>query len=241
MSSRQAGNGGLEPLLGGLAARHGLSRGQVEQLGSIVRVLAADDLAPTTVREPALAIDVHLADSLAALDLDVVRTACRIADIGAGAGFPGLPLAVALPTAEVRLVESQARKCGFIESLAEESELANVEVVCARAERWPQGLCANDVVVARAVAAQPVVLEYAAPLLALGGALVDWRGRRDAAEERAAGAAARLLGLKLESIQRVEPYEAVRNHHLHVYLKVEETPERFPRRAGMARKKPLAT
>ncbi len=206
-----------------------------------MRVLAADDLAPTTVREPALAIDVHLADSLAALDLDVVRTACRIADIGAGAGFPGLPLAVALPTAEVRLVESQARKCGFIESLAEESELANVEVVCARAERWPQGLCANDVVVARAVAAQPVVLEYAAPLLALGGALVDWRGRRDAAEERAAGAAARLLGLKLESIQRVEPYEAVRNHHLHVYLKVEETPERFPRRAGMARKKPLAT
>ncbi len=240
MSSRQAGNGGLEPLLGGLGARHGLSGGQVEQLGSIVRVLAADDLAPTTVREPALAIDVHLADSLAALDLEVVRTARRIADIGAGAGFPGLPLAVALPTAEVKLVESQARKCGFIESVVEESGLANVEVVCARAEQWPQGLCANDVVVARAVAAQPVVLEYAAPLLATGGALVDWRGRRDPDEERAAGVAARLLGLKLESIQRVEPYEAVRNHHLHVYLKVEETPERFPRRAGMARKKPLA-
>jgi 16S rRNA (guanine527-N7)-methyltransferase len=89
------------------------------------------------------------------------------------------------------------------------------------------------------VAAQPVVLEYAAPLLRLGGALVDWRGRRDPEEERSAAIAAELLGLRLESIQRVHPYEGVRDHHLHVYLKVEETPERFPRRAGMARKKPL--
>ncbi len=69
---------------------------------------------------------------------------------------------------------------------------------------------------------------------------MDWRGRRDPEEERSAAAAAELLGLRLESIQRVQPYEGVRDHHLHVYLKVEKTPERFPRRAGMARKKPLA-
>ena len=202
--------------------------------------LAVDELAPTTVREPARALDVHLADSLVALELETVREATRIADIGAGAGFPGLPLAVALSGAEVRLVESQARKCGFIEGVAEGCGIANIEVVCARAEQWPDGLGANDLAVARAVASQPVVLEYAAPLLRLGGALVDWRGRRDPEEERSAAVAARLLGLRLESIQRVEPYAGVRDHHLHVYLKVEETPERFPRRAGMARKKPLS-
>ena len=233
--------GDARGLLAGLAARYELSRGQVDRLGSILTVLAGDELAPTTVREPARALDVHLADSLVALELEVVREAGRIADIGAGAGFPGLPLAVALPAAEVRLVDSQARKCGFIEGVAVSSGIANIEVVCARAEEWPEGLAANDLVVARAVASQPVVLEYAAPLLRLGGALVDWRGRRDPEEQRAANAAAELLGLRLESIKRVEPYEGVRDHHLHVYLKVEQTPQRFPRRVGMARKKPLGS
>ena len=240
MSPHVAGEGDVGSLLTGLAARHGLSRWQFDQLESILTALASNELAPTTVREPAHARDVHLADSLVALELEVVREATRIVDIGAGAGFPGLPLAVALPSAEARLVESQARKCGFIEAVVADSGMTNVKVVCARAELWPEGVGANDLVVARAVGPQPVVLEYAAPLLRLGGALVDWRGLRDPGEERSAIAAAGLLGLRLESIQRVEPYEGVRDHHLHVYLKVEETPERFPRRAGMARKKPLA-
>jgi 16S rRNA (guanine527-N7)-methyltransferase len=225
MSPGVAGDDDVGSLLAGLAARHGLSVGQVDQFSSILRALAAD---------------VHLADSLVALELEVVRDAARIADIGAGAGFPGLPLAVALHRAEVKLVESRARKCGFIEGVVDDGGITNAEVVCARAEQWPEGLGAHDLAVARAVGPQPVVLEYAAPLLRLGGALVDWRGRRDPEEERQAAAAAELLGLRLESIQRVEPYEGVRDHHLHVYLKVEETPERFPRRAGMARKKPLA-
>jgi 16S rRNA (guanine527-N7)-methyltransferase len=240
MTSRAASQDDVGPLLAGLAARYDLSQGQVDQLGAILVALASNELAPTTVRDPVRALDVHLADSLVAFELEVVREAGRIADIGAGAGFPGLPLAVALSGAEVRLVESQARKCGFIEGVVTSGEMTNVEVVCARAERWPEGLGANDLVVARALAAQPVVLEYAAPLLRLGGALVDWRGRRNPDEERSANDAADLLGLRLESIQRVEPYAGVRGHNLHVYLKVDETPKRFPRRVGMARKKPLA-
>jgi 16S rRNA (guanine527-N7)-methyltransferase len=108
-------------------------------------------------------------------------------------------------------------------------------------EEWSEGIGVHDVVLARAVAAQPIVLEYAAPLLRLGGALVDWRGKRDAEEERVAGEAAELLGLRRDSIRRVEPYEGVRDHHLHTYVKVRETPDRFPRRVGMAGKKPLAT
>jgi 16S rRNA (guanine527-N7)-methyltransferase len=239
MSPGAQGEDDVEPLLASLAARHGLSKVQVDQLGSILAALAVNELAPTTVREPALALDVHLADSLVALELETVREATQIADIGAGAGFPGLPLAVALPTAKVRLVESQARKCGFIEGVVAGSGMMNAEVVCARAEQWLEGMGDNDLLVARAVGPQPVVLEYAAPLLRLGGALVDWRGRRDPGEESSAATAAELLGLRLESIERVEPYEGVRDHHLHVYLKVEDTPERFPRRAGMARKKPL--
>jgi 16S rRNA (guanine527-N7)-methyltransferase len=230
----------IRELVHRVARRYALSDVQERQLSQILRVVANDDHAPTTVREPIRALDVHLADSLVALDLDVVRDAACIADIGAGAGFPGLPLAVALPGAKVKLVESQERKCAFIARVAANGGIANAEVVCARAERWPAGLGAHDLVVARAVGPQPVVLEYAAPLLRLGGALVDWRGRRDPQEERQAAAAAELLGLRLQTIERAEPYAGVRDHHLHVFLKAKETPERFPRRAGMARKKPLA-
>ena len=91
---------------------------------------------------------------------------------------------------------------------------------------------------ARALADQAVVLEYAAPLLGLGGSLVDWRGRRAAAQERAAGAAAAELGLELVAFVKVDPFPAARDHHLHVFEKVTETPARFPRRAGIARKRP---
>jgi 16S rRNA (guanine527-N7)-methyltransferase len=228
-------------LLGPLGGRYDLSEGQLTQLGAVLGLLEADELAPTTVRESKQAVDVHLADSLIALDLDLVREAGQIAEIGAGAGFPGLALAVALPDSQFRLVESQARKCAFVERAIDVAGIENAEVVCARVEEWPEGIVAHDLVLARAVAPQPVVLEYAAPLLRLGGALVDWRGQRVPEEERAATEVGELLGLERESIRRVQPYEGVRDHHLHVYTKVRETPDRFPRRVGMARKKPLTT
>jgi 16S rRNA (guanine527-N7)-methyltransferase len=225
--------------VGDLGERYGLSGHQLDQLAQILRTLALDELAPTSVREPTQAVDVHLADSLVALELEVVRGGGRIADIGAGAGFPGLPLAVALPGSQVRLVESQARKCAFVERVEGAAGIENAEAVCARVEEWPEGIGAHDVVLARAVAPQQIVLEYAAPLLRLGGALVDWRGRRDPGEERSALEAGSILGLELKSLRWVEPYEAARDHHLHVWVKTRETPDRFPRRVGMARKKPL--
>jgi 16S rRNA (guanine527-N7)-methyltransferase len=222
-----------------LARRYGLSEGQQAQLAAVLRILADDEQAPTTVREPGRAVDVHLADSLVALELERLGDARTVADIGAGAGFPGIPLAVALPDREVTLVDSQARKCAFIERVLDRARLANARVLCARVEEWPEGLGVHDIVLARALAPQPVVLEYAAPLLRLGGALVDWRGVRDVREEGAAASAAAQLGMEREAVHRVEPYEGVRDHHLHVYVKRHETPDRFPRRVGMARKRPL--
>jgi 16S rRNA (guanine527-N7)-methyltransferase len=112
-------------------------------------------------------------------------------------------------------------------------------VGCDRAEEWGAGEAQNDVVVARALAAQPVVLEYAAPLLRLGGTLVDWRGKRDRRDEGAAAQAADELGLQLVEVRRVEPFAAANDRHLHVYVKAGETPARFPRRAGIARKRPI--
>ena len=222
-----------------LSALYGLEKQERAQLVALLALIEHDDRAPTTVRDPALGVNLHLADSLVALDLAPVRAAKSIADIGSGVGFPGLALAVARDKCDVRLLESQSRKCAFLEALLAHVEIPNARVICARAEDWSGGIGAHDVVVARALGPQPVVLEYAAPLLRLGGTLVDWRGTRVSAEEQGAERAANELGLALVSVQHVEPFEGARNRHLHVYTKVRETPAKFPRRAGMARKRPL--
>ncbi len=222
-----------------LGELYGLGDRQLDQLDAVLGGLAEDEHAPTTVRDADRAMDIHLADSLAALELGAVRAADTIADLGAGAGFPGIALAVALPGAEVHLVESQRRKCEFLERVCLAAGVENARVVSGRAEEWGEGISRNDLAVARALAAQPVVLEYAAPLLEIGGVLVDWRGRRNVDEEADALCAAEQLGMRLLEIRRTEPYKGARDHHLHVFEKVAETPSRFPRRAGVARKRPL--
>jgi 16S rRNA (guanine527-N7)-methyltransferase len=222
-----------------LSDRHGLDAAAAERLTALTDLVAADPTAPTSVREREAAIDAHLADSLVALELDAVRSARAIADVGAGAGFPGIPLAVALPDARVWLVESVGRKCAFLERAVAAAGAGNARVVCERAEVWSEGREYCDLVVARAVGPLAVLAEYAAPLLALGGTLVAWKGRRNESEERAAAAAADELGLEPVEVRGVEPYPAARSRHLHVYSKVRPTPARFPRRPGAARKRPL--
>lgn len=223
-----------------VAARYGLSAEQRRRLSGLVERLSSDERAPTAVREPGEVAARHVADSLVALELAQVREAHRIADLGSGAGLPGVVLAVALPQARVTLVESQARKCAYMASLVAALGLGNVRVACARAEEWPEGLGANDLVVARALAAQAVVMEYAAPLLELGGWLVEWRGARDAREESASETAAEILGLRRVEARAVRPFPESRDRHLHVFEKVAPTPARFPRRPGQAHRRPLA-
>lgn len=230
----------LEQELDALCARHGLGAAQRVQLQALLEGLATDEHAPTTVREPERAVGIHLADSLAALEMKPLREARMIVDVGAGAGFPGLPLAVALEAAEVRLLESQVRKWRFLEGQIGRAGVGNARAVWARAEEWQEGRGANDAVLARAVGPPGLVLEYAAPLLREGGALIDWRGRRDPVEEELGERVARVLGLRRLEIRRVEPFAGAEERHLHLYLKVGRTPPEFPRRPGMARKRPLS-
>jgi 16S rRNA (guanine527-N7)-methyltransferase len=216
-----------------------LNQSQLAQLATLLEVLEHDEHAPTTVRTAHDAAERHLADSLVGLDFDYLIGARVVADLGAGAGFPGLALAIALPASRIALVESQRRKCEFLERIRSAARVENARIVCARAEEWAAGASANDAVLARALAPQPVVLEYAAPLLRAGGALLDWRGRRDGAEEHASAEAAQELGLELREVRAVQPFASATDRHVHVFVKVRPTPTRFPRRAGIARKRPL--
>jgi len=242
------------PALERLAERHSLPAGAAEGLARLLAALEAEPSPPTTVTLPSEAIDSHIADSLSGLDVPDLRVAERIADLGSGAGFPGLPLAVALPRAQVDLIESTRSKCEVIERLAEAAGTSNARALPVRAEDWGQapagdggaaepepssGRGTYQAVTARALAAAAVLVEYAAPLLAQDGVLVAWKGARSAEEERAAAAAAAEVGLALEGVRRVVPFPDARERHVHVYRKVGPTPERYPRRAGMAAKKPL--
>lgn len=222
-----------------LVATHELPEGAGRQLRALLDVVEHDPTAPTTVTDPARGVEVHVADSLDGLVVAALRAAGRIADLGAGAGFPGLVLAVARPDARIWLVDSVGKKCDFMRRAAVAAGVGNAVAVHARAEDWPEGIEAHDVVTARAVAPLSVLVEYAAPLLALDGVLVAWKGARDPAEERDAVAAAAATGMEPAGVVVIPPRPGAEHRHLHVFAKASLTPAGFPRRPGMARKRPI--
>jgi 16S rRNA (guanine527-N7)-methyltransferase len=148
----------------------------------------------------------------------------RIVDVGSGGGSPGIPLAAALPTRQFVLLEAERRKCRFLERFA--AELPNVEVVWGRAEE--QLVDSFGVALAKALAKPPVATELCLPLVEPGGAALLWLGQ--GADRDAVARVAELLGGRLESD----------DDGLVVVRKVRATPAGYPRRPGMAKKRPLA-
>lgn len=214
-------------------------------LERVLALLRAERSAVSSVTEPERAWKVHVADSLTGLEVGELAAAKVIADVGSGAGFPGLVLAAALPAARVDLIESVARKCEFIGRALEDSGIDNARVVCERSESWAAGPPpeggreAYDAVSVRAVGRLSTLAELASPLLRTGGVLVAWKGRRDPEEEEELAAAAPRLAMEPRRVLAVGPYAGSRNRHLHVIAKAGPTPERLPRRPGMAKKRPL--
>ena len=166
---------------------------------------------------------VHVDESLAALDV-IRQFDGPIVDVGSGGGAPGIPLAVALPEREVTLLESSRRKCEFLERWAR--ELPNARVVCGRAEEQP--LDSWGVAVAKALASPAVAAEWCLPLVAPGGAAILYAGPSAEADR-----VARVAGQLGAELAESPP-------GLLVLRKLEPTPAGFPRRPGVARKRPLA-
>jgi 16S rRNA (guanine527-N7)-methyltransferase len=179
----------------------------------------------TAIRDPEEARRVHVEDALAAHDLLELGP---VIDVGSGGGSPGIPLAAARPDLQFVLLESQRRKCAFLEEATRDFD--NASVVCARAEDYGRdaGRDAYGTALARALARPPVAAEWCLPLVAPGGAAILFVGP----------------SVRVESLARVSaelgggPPE--KREGLLVLPKVEPTPSRFPRRPGLARKRPLA-
>ena len=185
----------------------------------------------TAVRDPAEARRVHVDDALAAAAL--VREG-PIVDVGSGGGSPGIPLAAARPELRVDLLEAQHRRCSFLASAA--ADFPNVAVVCARAEEHGRGdgREAYGTAVAQALAPPPVAIEWCLPLVRVGGRVLLLAGKVDLG--RAAVAAEAVGGGDLELVA----LPGATRRSLLLVAKVRPTPERFPRRPGAARKRPLA-
>ena len=225
-----------------LTDRFELPPRSAEKLNALLKFVITGPSSLTNVRDPAAAVELHIADSLAGLELRQIRAATTIADLGSGGGFPGLVLAIALPDAQLTLVESAARKADFLSETAEAMTLDNVAVVAERAELWALEAREQDVVTSRALASTSILLEYAAPLLRVGGSLVAWKGSLGDGELADAAFAAQEL--QMSSPLTVEVTEdlvrGADRRQLIVSEKLAATPDRYPRRPGIAKKRPLA-
>ena len=209
-------------------------------LQTVLDLLAEEKASVSSITDER-AWQVHIADSLTGLEIPELRQAHRIADIGSGAGFPGLVLAVALPLAQVDLIESIGRKCEFIQRAATRAEIHNAQVLNARSEdlATEKGRRETyDVVTARAVGRLSTLAELASPLLSEGGVLIAWKGKRDEDEESQLSRAAESLAMLPEQILDVGARAGSNHRHLHVIRKVGPTPPDLPRRPGMARSAP---
>ncbi|HEU4736846.1 MAG TPA: 16S rRNA (guanine(527)-N(7))-methyltransferase RsmG [Solirubrobacterales bacterium] len=217
-----------------------LNEAQRATITCVLELLETERASVSSVTEPGRAWRVHVADSLTGLDFEPLREAATIADIGSGAGFPGLVLAVARPQAQVDLIESVGRKCDFIQRAIDAAGIANARVINARSEELAagEGHETYKAVTARAVGRLSTLAELASPLLEEGGALVAWKGKRDADEEAQLTRAAEKLAMRPEEIRHVGPYAGSEHRHLHLIRKTGPTPGDLPRRPGMAKKRP---
>ncbi len=217
-----------------------LNEAQKATITRVLELLETERASISSVTDPQRAWRVHVADSLTGLEFEQLRTARRIADIGSGAGFPGLVLAVALPDARVDLIESVGRKCDFIQRAIDAAGIANARVVNARSEELAGGEGREEyaAVTARAVGRLSTLAELASPLLEQDGVLVAWKGKRDPDEESQLSRAAEKLAMQPEGIRHVGPYAGSEHRHLHLIRKSGPTPDGLPRRPGIAKKRP---
>ncbi len=221
---------------------------QLEQFRDLLAV-SANEFNLTSLRDPEGIERRHLVESLAfgaflqkhGLLSQGDAQDKRVLDIGTGAGLPGIPVKIAWPAMRLTLLESVGKKCRFLEKARDELALADVEVYEGRAEdfgRESQHRQSYDLVVARAVAPLPVLLEYALPALRVGGWLAAPKGSAALSELEAADNALEVLGGRLHDAAPFQPPDGLRQTVM-LIEKTRPTPDRFPRRPGIPSKRPL--
>jgi len=193
----------------------------------------------TNVPEEEMALR-HYADSLLPLAREEWFPAgAGLIDVGTGAGFPGLPLAILRPDLRVTLLDAQRKRCDFLQAAAEKLALDNVRVLHSRAEDAARTELREhfDLAVARAVAPLNVLCEYLLPFVREGGRALCWKGPAVREEQADARRAALLLGAREEPLARLPIPE--REHYVQPYRKIQKTVRQYPRKSGTPSRNPL--
>ena len=188
----------------------------------------------------------HIVDALSCSLVPQLTAGKHTIDIGSGGGLPGLPLHIALPDPETVLLEATTKKAQFLQLVVEHLGLRGVTVINERVEalgKDPRYRDHFDVAAARALAALPVVLEYCAPLVRRDGVIIAMKGNPTSQELEAGTRAASELGLELTEVHHVafDPRMVQKKRQLLVFSKRAATPDRYPRRVGLAKQQPLGT
>jgi len=184
----------------------------------------------------------HVLDSLEGLETGLFDEARTVVDVGSGAGFPGLALALARPALRMTFLEATGKKCAFIEATIEKFGITGAKVVNQRSEDAAQGGQLREkfeVATARALGSFSEVAELCLPLVKVGGSVVAWRGDGAEREARLSEEALDELGGLLRDVRAYELPGLSTRYHMVTIEKVGQTPRQYPRRSGLPKLKPL--
>lgn len=217
---------------------------QEQQFDLFARELAAWNAHTnlTAITEPDAVRLRHFLDSLTILKAAPFTPGLRVIDVGTGAGLPGLPLKLAAPDIDMTLLEATGKKVAFLQHMIDMLGLEGISTANARAEdagHAPEHRAAYDLVLARAVARLPALVEYLLPFAKVGGLCIAMKGHTAHTEADDAEHALSVLGGRIQSIETFQLPGVDEPHHLVLVEKIAPTPRDYPRKPGIPTKKPL--
>ena len=221
-----------------------LSAAQIQQFHQLSELLLAWNrrMNLTAIQDPAAIAVKHYLDSLTLAKVIPCFAGRRLIDVGTGAGFPGLALAIVFPRLRVTLLDATAKKLRFIDQAGQTLGLENIRTLRIRAEdagRHPKHRGAYDLVTARAVAKMPTLMEYTLPLAKIGGQVIAMQGSRAYEETSRAAKAIARLGGELFAIEEIRLPTLDQPRYLVVIDKIKRTPKGYPRQAGVPARQPI--
>lgn len=192
----------------------------------------------TAITQPQEVAEKHFLDSIYPLCLELIPLKARCADVGTGAGFPGVPLAIMRPDLHFSLIDALNKRLVFIDRLCELTGIENCETIHSRAEDAGRVLRESfDCVLTRAVARLGVLTELCLPLVRPGGLLICYKGPE--AENELAGSASAVKRLGGKAPEIISCSGLNNSHNLVIIRKISHTPPSFPRKSGIPSKNPL--
>ncbi|MBO4470243.1 MAG: 16S rRNA (guanine(527)-N(7))-methyltransferase RsmG [Clostridia bacterium] len=196
----------------------------------------------TAVTDDEETVDKHFIDSLTVLRTGLVKENMKLIDVGTGAGFPGMVLALACPELQVTLLDAQQKRLSFLKAVSEATESENITIIHARAEdgaRKAELREQYDIAAARALAPLNVLCEYLLPYVKVDGYALCWKGPALKEETEAGRKAAHLLGGRLEMPVKSTVFGREWDHMILPVRKIQHTSAQYPRKAGTPKNKPL--